>query len=225
MRSSRDCGSVPAKTIAPRRSRQMKGGKLARSSCSWPKTASSTRSWPSRCSERAGHKVTVAENGRIAVDRVTAESFDVVLMDVQMPVMDGLEATAAIRDREQRDGGHVPIIAMTAHAMKGDREQCLAAGMDGYVSKPIRGEELFAALEKYAVMRRIAGRRTMRARGIRLLISSHASHVSPLRHGVFLRRPFRAGGFRLHRRSAPSRRRSSYSWPSWPRPFAANREP
>jgi len=101
--------------------------------------------------QRAGHKVTVAENGRIAVDRLTAESFDVVLMDVQMPVMDGLEATTAIRGREKRVGGHIPIIAMTAHAMKGDREQCLAAGMDGYVSKPIRGEELLAALEKYAV--------------------------------------------------------------------------
>jgi two-component system, sensor histidine kinase and response regulator len=100
---------------------------------------------------RAGHKVTVAENGRIAVDRVTDESFDVVLMDVQMPVMDGLEATTAIRAREKRVGGHIPIIAMTAHAMKGDREQCLAAGMDGYVSKPIRGEELLAALEKHAV--------------------------------------------------------------------------
>ena len=101
--------------------------------------------------ERAGHKVTVAENGRIAVDRATDESFDVVLMDVQMPVMDGLEATTAIRAREQRVGGHIPIIAMTAHAMKGDREQCLASGMDGYVSKPIRSEELLAALEKYAV--------------------------------------------------------------------------
>jgi CheY-like chemotaxis protein/HPt (histidine-containing phosphotransfer) domain-containing protein len=102
--------------------------------------------------ERAGHRVTVAENGRIAVDRVAAESFDVVLMDVQMPVLDGLEATAAIRAREKENGGHVPIIAMTAHAMKGDREQCLAAGMDGYVAKPIRGEELLAALEKYAAV-------------------------------------------------------------------------
>ncbi|HKD35511.1 MAG TPA: response regulator, partial [Pirellulales bacterium] len=102
--------------------------------------------------ERAGHYVTVAQNGRIAVDRVAAEPFDVVLMDVQMPVMDGLEATAAIRFREKESGQHVPIIAMTAHAMKGDREQCLAAGMDGYVAKPIRAEELLAALEKYAAV-------------------------------------------------------------------------
>ena len=100
--------------------------------------------------QRAGHQVAVAENGRIAVDRLRSEVVDVVLMDVQMPVMDGLEATAAIRRRERREGGHVPIIAMTAHAMKGDREQCFAAGMDGYVTKPIRSEELLAALDKFA---------------------------------------------------------------------------
>ncbi len=99
---------------------------------------------------RAGHKVSVADNGRMAVDRLLSESFDIVLMDVQMPVMDGLEATSAIRAREKHMGGHVPIIAMTAHAMKGDREQCLAAGMDGYVAKPIRTEELLAALERFA---------------------------------------------------------------------------
>jgi two-component system, sensor histidine kinase and response regulator len=100
--------------------------------------------------EREGHGVTVADNGRIAVERLKAEPFDIVLMDVQMPVMDGLEATIAIRAREKQSGGHVPIVAMTAHALKGDREQCLEAGMDGYVAKPIRGEELLAALEKFA---------------------------------------------------------------------------
>ena len=89
-------------------------------------------------------------NGDDAVQSLACQKFDVVLMDIQMPKMDGLEATAAIRRQERRIGGHVPIIAMTAHAMKGDREQCLAAGMDGYVSKPIRGEELLAALEKFA---------------------------------------------------------------------------
>jgi PAS domain S-box-containing protein len=100
--------------------------------------------------EREGHYVTVADNGRIAVARLKAEPFDIVLMDVQMPVMDGLEATIAIRERERQTGGHVPIVAMTAHALKGDREQCLTAGMDGYVAKPIRADELLAALEKFA---------------------------------------------------------------------------
>ncbi len=100
--------------------------------------------------EREGHGVTVADNGRIAVERLKSDPFDIVLMDVQMPVMDGLEATIAIRAREKESGGHVPIVAMTAHALKGDREQCLEAGMDGYVAKPIRGEELLAALEKFA---------------------------------------------------------------------------
>jgi PAS domain S-box-containing protein len=124
--------------------------------------------------ERAGHKVTVAENGRIAVDRIAAEPFDVVLMDVQMPVMDGLEATAAIRAREKATGNHIPIIAMTAHAMKGDREQCLAAGMDGYVSKPIRSEELLAALEKFAAKVALPASEQRDANRL----SSHPSHAS-----------------------------------------------
>jgi CheY-like chemotaxis protein len=70
-------------------------------------------------------------------------------MDVQMPEMDGFEATAAIREIEKAAGCHVPVIAMTAHAMKGDRERCLAAGMDGYVAKPVRAKELFQALEQF----------------------------------------------------------------------------
>ena len=101
--------------------------------------------------ERSGHRVTVANNGREAVAAVKSRDFDLVLMDVQMPEMDGLEATAAIRVMEQSTGTHVPIVAMTAHAMKGDREQCLANGMDGYVSKPVRREVLFAAIEEALV--------------------------------------------------------------------------
>jgi two-component system, sensor histidine kinase and response regulator len=89
-----------------------------------------------------GHHVTVANNGLQAVAALDSGSFDLVLMDVQMPEMDGYQATAVIREREARLGGHIPIVAMTAHAMKGDREECLAAGMDGYVSKPIRKAEL-----------------------------------------------------------------------------------
>jgi PAS domain S-box-containing protein len=100
-----------------------------------------------RLLENRGHRITVVFNGKDAVEAVARGGWDVVLMDVQMPQMDGLEATAAIRRTEAETGGHVPIIAMTAHAMKGDRERCLAAGMDGYVSKPIRAVELYAAVE------------------------------------------------------------------------------
>jgi signal transduction histidine kinase/CheY-like chemotaxis protein len=96
---------------------------------------------------RRGHTVVVAGTGKEALSILEQESFDAVLMDVQMPDMDGFEATEAIRAREQLTSNHVPIIAMTAHAMKGDRERCLAAGMDGYVSKPIDAKELFEVME------------------------------------------------------------------------------
>ena len=97
--------------------------------------------------EKMGYTVDVAGNGKEAVDLFSREKFDAVLMDVQMPEMDGFEATTAIRKMEQADGGHIPIIAMTAHAMKGDRERCLDAGMDGYVSKPIQVPKLAEAIE------------------------------------------------------------------------------
>ena len=92
--------------------------------------------------EKAGHSVRTVTNGREALAVLMRESFDIVLMDLQMPELDGFEATAAIREREARTNTHVPIIALTAHAMKGDRERCLAAGMDGYATKPIQLEEL-----------------------------------------------------------------------------------
>jgi signal transduction histidine kinase/ligand-binding sensor domain-containing protein/DNA-binding response OmpR family regulator len=95
-----------------------------------------------RLLEKHGHQVTLVLNGRQALAALDQENFDVVLMDVQMPEMDGFEATSAIRAKESRAGSHIPIIAMTAHAMTGDRERCLAAGMDGYVSKPIHPKEL-----------------------------------------------------------------------------------
>ena len=88
--------------------------------------------------KKAGHSVVIAETGKCAVRLLDEQSFDVILMDVQMPEMDGFEATAAIRERERRTGTHTPIIAMTAHAMSGDRERCLEAGMDDYITKPIR---------------------------------------------------------------------------------------
>jgi PAS domain S-box-containing protein len=100
-----------------------------------------------RLLEKRGHVVVVAANGREALARLDEGSFDVVLMDVQMPQMDGLEATAAIRARERVSGRHLPIIAMTAHAMKGDREKCLSAGMDDYLPKPVRKEELCTVIE------------------------------------------------------------------------------
>ncbi len=99
-----------------------------------------------RILEKLGHKVQVVNDGKAAVQRAQAEDFDMILMDVQMPEMDGLEATTAIRSAERITGRHVPIVAMTAHAMKGDREKCLSAGMDAYLSKPIRVEELKQAL-------------------------------------------------------------------------------
>jgi CheY-like chemotaxis protein len=100
-----------------------------------------------RMLEKRGHRVTVAANGREAVTASRRESFDLVLMDVQMPEMDGFEATATIRQAEEAAGGHLPIFAMTAHAMKGDAERCRAAGMDGYLPKPIRPADLYALVE------------------------------------------------------------------------------
>jgi two-component system sensor histidine kinase/response regulator len=100
-----------------------------------------------RLLEKRGYSVVVAGDGRTAVEAFEKNQFDIVLMDIQMPGMDGFEATAAIRAKEKLSGGHVPIIAMTAHALKGDQERCISAGMDAYVSKPIRTSELFSTIE------------------------------------------------------------------------------
>jgi two-component system sensor histidine kinase/response regulator len=99
---------------------------------------------------KRGHVVHAVPNGRLAVEALETQNFDLCLMDVQMPEMDGFEATAAIRQREAACGGHIPVIAMTAHAMKGDRERCLDAGMDGYVAKPIQADELIQVAESFA---------------------------------------------------------------------------
>ena len=104
---------------------------------------------------KRGHTVTVANNGQEAIDLLKADAFDLVLMDVQMPVMDGFEATRTIRQMEAREKLHpqtrspIPIVAMTAHAMKGDRERCLESGMNGYLSKPIRTRELDEVLAEF----------------------------------------------------------------------------
>jgi two-component system sensor histidine kinase/response regulator len=103
-----------------------------------------------RLLQKRGHRTTVARNGREALAALEREAFDVALMDVQMPELDGFETTAEIRARERTSGRHLPVVAMTAHAMKGDRERCLAAGMDGYVSKPIDGRKLYEVIERTA---------------------------------------------------------------------------
>lgn len=100
-----------------------------------------------RILEKMGHHVTVVEDGKKALDSLASGNFKLILMDVQMPVMDGYEATQSIRAIEEKTGAHIPIVAMTAHAMKGDREKCLEAGMDGYISKPIEIKELYEIIE------------------------------------------------------------------------------
>lgn len=99
-----------------------------------------------RLLEKQGHSVAVVEDGPAVLAALDREAFDLVLMDIQMPGLDGLEVTARVRERERARGGHLPIIAMTAHALMGDRERCLAAGCDGYVTKPIRSHELYEAI-------------------------------------------------------------------------------
>ena len=97
----------------------------------------------SRVLEKAGHSVTIVGNGLEAITQVSDSKFDLVLMDVMMPEMDGITATVAIRESELGTDRHLPIVALTANAMQGDREKCLEAGMDGYVSKPIQPPVLF----------------------------------------------------------------------------------
>jgi len=101
-----------------------------------------------RILEKQGYAVTCAGDGREALALLEQRAFDLVLMDVEMPNMSGLQASAAIRAREKVTGRHVPIIAMTAHVMKGDQQKCLAAGMDGYVSKPVRPADLAEAISR-----------------------------------------------------------------------------
>jgi CheY-like chemotaxis protein len=103
-----------------------------------------------RILEKAGYSVTLADTGKAVLDALDDHTFDIVLMDVQMPEMDGLEATVAIRRRETGTGSRVPIIAMTAHAMVGDKERCLEAGMDAYLTKPLQMRDLFAVIRAFA---------------------------------------------------------------------------
>lgn len=104
----------------------------------------------SRLLEKYGHRVTIVENGKEAVERVSSEDFDIVLMDIQMPVMDGLEAISRIRRNEAASGSRIPIVALTAHAMKDYDQQCYAAGADAYISKPLRPVDLKTTIDKLA---------------------------------------------------------------------------
>jgi two-component system, sensor histidine kinase and response regulator len=109
-----------------------------------------------RLLEKEGHSVVVAGDGAKVLEALERQQFDLILMDVQMPVMDGMEATAAIRKREQSNGAHIPIVAMTAHAMAGDRQRFLSLGMDGYVSKPIHSRDLFDAIANVFAASRVS---------------------------------------------------------------------
>jgi len=100
-----------------------------------------------RLFELRGHSVELVPNGEEAVNAVCRREFDVVLMDIEMPIMDGLEATAAIREIEAGTGRHTPIVAMTAHAIKGFEQRCREAGMDGYITKPFQPEQLYETVE------------------------------------------------------------------------------
>jgi two-component system, sensor histidine kinase and response regulator len=102
----------------------------------------------SRTLEKMGHTVTIANNGREALDLLKTQKFHLIFMDVQMPEMDGFTATRAIRAQEKGTGSHVPIVAMTAHALKGDRERCLESGMDDYLAKPVSSREIAEAIQR-----------------------------------------------------------------------------
>jgi signal transduction histidine kinase/CheY-like chemotaxis protein len=156
--------------------------------------------------ERRGHHVTIAGNGIEAVDALSRHRFDIVLMDVQMPEMGGLEAAAAIRARERDGSTHVPIVAMTAHAMKGDRERCLAAGMDEYLTKPLDSRRLCEVVEALAagnppaplasaedggqlelsdhVLARVGGDRQLLAEISRLFVDDAPRHLARIQQAI-----------------------------------------
>jgi two-component system sensor histidine kinase/response regulator len=152
--------------------------------------------------ERRGHHVTIANNGREALAALARQRFDVVLMDVQMPEMGGFEATGAIREGERATGAHVPIVAMTAHAMKGDRERCLAAGMDEYLTKPLDSRRLCGLIEHVAagrepldmapppaglsdqVLARVGGDRQLLAEISRLFVDDAPRHLERIREAL-----------------------------------------
>jgi CheY-like chemotaxis protein len=158
---------------------------------------------------RRGHDVRIAGNGREALDILGHERFDVVLMDLQMPVMGGIEAAREIREREAATGDHVRIVAMTAHAMTGDRDRCLAAGMDAYMSKPINPKVLFSLIEqpssqshpaaaaapsakifdRQALLNRVAGDEELMDDVIRIFLEDCARQLTAIRGAVDQKSP------------------------------------
>ena len=143
--------------------------------------------------ERAGHRTVIVENGRQALEALEGGSFDLVLMDVQMPELDGLEATAAIRERERGTGRRIPIVAVTAHAMKGDAERCLAAGMDAYLAKPLQPPELVATiarltpgatLDEARLLERVGGDRRALAGLARIFLADAPRRLAEIRRAV-----------------------------------------
>jgi signal transduction histidine kinase/CheY-like chemotaxis protein len=147
-----------------------------------------------RTLEKRGHSVILAENGQRALEALERGGFDVILMDVQMPAMSGLEATAAIREQERLTGAHIPIVGLTAHAMAGDRARCLAAGMDGYVTKPIAPTELFEqiealtrrepALDTDALLDRCAGDRALLGELVTIFVGDCPARLEAVRVAV-----------------------------------------
>jgi two-component system, sensor histidine kinase and response regulator len=152
---------------------------------------------------KRGHDVSVTSNGREALEAIERDTFDVVLMDIQMPEVGGFEATAAIRFRERQTGGHLRIIAMTAHAMIGDRERCLVAGMDGYLPKPIDRNMLFSVVEhdgvvpagasdvppsnvfnRGAVLERLGGDEQLLARVVGLFLEDCPARLTAIKQAV-----------------------------------------
>jgi CheY-like chemotaxis protein len=147
---SRVLGASPSKPDSPEPIRRLTVSNATRLHVLLAEDNAVNQKIACRFLEKEGHHVTLASDGRQALAAIERENFDVVLMDVQMPEMDGFEATAAIRAQERDSGKHLPIIAMTAHAMAGDRERCLAAGMDNYIAKPISARELVELLEEFS---------------------------------------------------------------------------
>jgi CheY-like chemotaxis protein len=150
-----------------------------------------------RLLEKQGYAVVMVSDGRAALAALARERVDLALLDVQMPEMDGFEVTAALRARERGSGAHLPIVALTAHAMKGDRERCLAAGMDGYVAKPIDPRELFAMIEhllgsgrvqeifdRQAALARIDGDQELWRELIGLFLHDHPWQMAEIRRAL-----------------------------------------